>query len=196
LTAEQPATGQFCLVCRIESADNATVRRLEVPMKTKIVWRVALVAALVFMGSSTARAQTSQTRVDGLIHDFTAALDAVGPWQIVGEWLLALNTTTGKVELTATLSMVRSDNDLRQAHNHHVKMLDGVPTPIANGFRINGTAFITSNGTLAAFSGSPVVIEITGGSNLSFSNFKVTFGGAAVGHFGPDPIEGVVRLGQ
>ena len=69
----------------------------EPPMKTKILWRVVLVAALAFMGSSPALAQAPpHTRVDGLIHDFTAALDAAGPWEISGEFSLALNAASAK----------------------------------------------------------------------------------------------------
>jgi hypothetical protein len=168
---------------------------LEVPMKTKILWSVVLVAALALMGSGPALAQTPpQTRVDGMIHDFTAALDAGGPWEISGEFSLALNAATKKVELMATLSMVRADTTPRSAHTHHLLMVDGEPTAIANGFRIVGTAAITTNGSLAGFTGSPVVIEVTGGSAVVFSNFKITFGGGATGHFGPDPIDGVVSL--
>ena len=164
-------------------------------MKTKIIWRVALVAALAFMGSSPAIAQTPpQTRVDGLIHDFTAALDAAGPWEISGEFLLALNAATRKVELTAALNMVRANTEPRSSHTHHVRMVDGEPTAIANGVRIVGTAAITNSGSLAGFTGSPVVIELTGGSALVFSNFKIAFGVPAAGHFGPDPIDGVVSL--
>jgi hypothetical protein len=73
-------------------------------------------------------------------------------------------------------------------------MIDGEPTAIDNGVRIVGTAAITTNGSLAGFTGSPVAIELTGGSALVFSNFKITFGGGAIGHFGPDPIDGVVSL--
>lgn len=164
-------------------------------MKPKILWSVGLVAALAFMGSRPAMAQTPpHTRVDGLIHDFTAALDAGGPWEISGEFELALNAATRKVELTATLSMVRADTTPRSAHTHHLRMVDGEPTGIGNGVRIVGTAAITTNGSLATFTGSPVVIELTGGAALVFSNFKITFGGGAAGHYGPDPIDGVVSL--
>lgn len=164
-------------------------------MKTKILWRVVLVAALSFMGSSPALAQAPpHTRVDGLIHDFTAALDAAGPWEISGEFSLALNAATRKVELTGTLSMVRANTEPRSSHTHHLRMVDGEPSAIDNGVRIVGTAAITTNGSLAGFTGAPVVIELTGGSALVFSNFKITFGVPAAGHFGPDPIDGVVSL--
>jgi hypothetical protein len=55
---------------------------------------------------------------------------------------------------------------------------------------------LTSNGSLAAFSGSLVDIEITGSRAVPFANVAVTFGGAAAGHFGPQPIKGVVMCGR
>lgn len=125
---------------------------------------------------------------------FTAALDAAGPWEISGEFSLALNAATRKVELTGTLSMVRANTEPRSSHTHHLRMVDGEPSAIDNGVRIVGTAAITTNGSLAGFTGAPVVIELTGGSALVFSNFKITFGVPAAGHFGPDPIDGVVSL--
>jgi hypothetical protein len=88
--------------------------------------------------------------------------------------------------------MVRSDNPARAAHTHHVAVDNGEVTPLANGFRISGAARVTSNGNLAGFSGSPVVIEVTGGNTLPFSNVSVTFGGGAAAHFGDQPLHGVV----
>ena len=163
-------------------------------MRIRILRQVASSAVMAAALSSQALAQTPQTRVEGVINDFTAPLDASGPWQIVGDWTLAVNTASGKVEFQAALNMVRSENPSRQSHTHHVAMTDGQVTPIAGGYRISGTAAITSNGALAGFTGSPLEIEITGGSALNFSNVKVTFGGSAVGHFGDQPIDGVVNF--
>jgi hypothetical protein len=163
-------------------------------MRIRILGQVASAAMIAGALSSQALAQTPQTSVDGVIHDFTAALDASGPWQIVGDWTMAVNTATGKVEFQAALNMVHSENPSRQAHTHHVAMTDGQVTPIAGGYRISGTAAITSNGALAGFTGSPLDIEITGGTALNFSNLKMTFGGSAVGHFGAQPLEGVVNF--
>ena len=157
--------------------------------------RIALIMAIMWALSSQGLAQVpAPARVEGLIHDFTADLDTAGPWLIVGPWSLAVTTQTGRVEFLAALSMVRSDNPARQAHTHHVAMNDGQVTPLANGYRITGNAMITSNGATAGFSGSPVVIEITGGNAVTLANLKVTFGGSAVAHFGDQPLEGVVNF--
>ena len=64
--------------------------------------------------------------------------------------------------------------------------------PLQNGFRLNGDAVITSNGNLAGFSGSNVTVDVTGGNTVAYSNISVRFAGGAVGHFGDQPLHGVV----
>jgi hypothetical protein len=169
-------------------------------MTVRMQRQAACAAAIVLFLSSEAVAQrqpqgppTPQTRVEGQIHDFTAALDASGPWEISGEWSLFLNPS-GRVAFEAALNMVRAENTTRQSHTHHVGLTEGDVTPITGGFRITGIAVITLNGALAGFSGSPITIDLTGGEALRFSNVKVTFGGGASGHFGDQPIDGVVSL--
>jgi hypothetical protein len=88
--------------------------------------------------------------------------------------------------------MVRGDNAARAAHTHHVTLVDGDVTLLANGFRIAGAAGMTSNGNLAGFSGSTVDIQVTGGNALEVSNVTVAFGGDAAGHFGDQPLHGVI----
>lgn len=159
--------------------------------------RILVAAALVVITLGIAHQASAQSavvaRVEGTFHDYTADLDASGPWQLVGEWSGTLRTT-GRVDVLASLSMVRSDNLTRQAHTHHVALVDGVVSAIAGGYRITGTATITSNGTAAGFSGSPVVVDITGGPAVALAKIALTFQGAAVAHFGDQPIEGVVRV--
>jgi hypothetical protein len=155
-------------------------------------YRVAVLVTTIFTLASPALAQTPQTVLTGLIHDYTPPLDPAGPWQVVGDWSLTLNRASGKVDFVASMSMVRSDNALRQPHTHHISLSDGQVTALATGYRINGIASITLNGALAPFSGSPVDIEITGSSAVPFANVGVTFGGAAAAHFGPQQFKGVV----
>jgi hypothetical protein len=100
--------------------------------------------------------------------------------------------TTGRANFSAALNMVRAETSPRSAHTHQVTLTDAQVTPISNGFQISGNAVITANGNLAGFSGSPVVVEVTGGSAIPFSNISLTFGGAAIGHFGDQPFHGVV----
>jgi hypothetical protein len=161
-------------------------------MKTSILWRVASLVTITLALSSQGRAQSVEERLAGAINDYTAALDAGGPWHVTGEWSVSRKGESGKADFSAALGMVRADNPARAAHTHHVAVSDGEVTPLANGFRISGTATITSNGNLAGFSGSPVDIDVTGGNTLPFSNVTVTFGGGAVAHFGDQPLHGVV----
>ena len=169
-------------------------------MSVRMLRRAAAAAAIVVVFGSQAVAQrppspqTPQTRVDGQIHDFTAALDASGPWEISGEWSLALNTASGKVEFQAALNMVRAENAARQSHTHHIVMNNGSVTPITGGFRISGDAAVTVNGPLAGFSPTPLDIDLTGSSAVRFSNVKLTFSAPGAGHFGDQPIDGVVSL--
>jgi hypothetical protein len=160
--------------------------------RTVLVWRVAFLLAIVSALSSQGLAQASAQKFGGRINDYTAALDAGGPWHISGEWSLALKGDSGKGDFTVALSMVRSDNLVRSAHTHHVTLSDGDVTLLANGFRITGAAVMTSNGNTAGFSGSSVDIQVTGGSALPESNVTMTFGGAAATHFGDQPVHGVV----
>lgn len=156
-------------------------------------------AVLLVLAMSTEASAQAQFRLTGEIHDFTAPMDPpdpAGPWQIDGEWTLTLHTATGRIDVVAALNMIRSDNVTRAAHTHHLSMTGATATPIANGYRISGTAAFTSNGAPAPFSGSPVDIDVTGGSAVTYATVKMTFRGAAAGHFGPQALSGVVNLPQ
>ncbi|HJU08883.1 MAG TPA: hypothetical protein VJ727_10440 [Rhodanobacteraceae bacterium] len=100
-------------------------------------------------------------------------------------------------------------------HTHHISMTGGVvhdgPTDwqtmcpavssVTGGFVVTGSAYITGNGANAPFGNpSPVTICILGGSDtlqpntayVAFANVTLTIGSPASGHFGPQPIHGVV----
>ena len=161
-------------------------------MTSTILWRAASVATITLALSAQGLAQGPVHKLDGTINDYTAALDAGGPWHITGEWSLKLEGDSGTGDFTAALSMVRADNPARAAHTHHLALEGAAVTPLANGFRITGEAVLTSNGNLAGFSGSTADVQMTGGNAVSISNVTITFGGAAVGHFGDQPLHGVV----
>jgi hypothetical protein len=161
-------------------------------MRNLLLVRVASVVALtVALGSQALAQSASPFRIEGMVSDYTDALNAAGPWHITGEWSAELRGRSGRVDFHVSLGMVRSASG-GSSHTHHVALLGATVTPIANGYRLSGDAVITSNGTLAAFSDSPLDVDITGGSAVPFSNIKLTFGGSAVSHFGDQPIEGVV----
>ena len=154
---------------------------------------VTAVAAAMALSSHVLAEPSPRTQLAGLIHDYTPALDAGGPWVVVGHWTLKVNTVSEKVEFLASLSMLRSSEAVpRTPHTHHIEFNDGEVTEIAGGYRIIGTASFTSNGSPAPFTQSPVYVEITGGSAVPYANVAVIFiGAAAQAHFGPQ-IKGVV----
>lgn len=177
-------------------------------MKSKNFWWPACAALLVLGMSIGALAQSPvQGNFSGLINDYTPGtlVSPVGPWEIRGEWSLMVNGDSGTANFSAALTMVRSDYWIvlnpseqdtpqdRVAHTHHVSLVNGRITPITNGFRVTGTATITASGSPAAFSPSPLTIDITGGSSVPYSNIKLTFGSPASGHFGTYPLDGIVR---
>ena len=104
----------------------------------------------------------------------------------------------------------------RGAHTHHILMTDATvssdpadtsscptfsPTNTAL-FVVSGTAnFISGNGNAASFEkngASMLQVCVSGGtdgaSEVQYSNMTLVFAGPATGHFGTDPIHGVVRF--
>jgi hypothetical protein len=166
-------------------------------MNTRILCRVAALITIALVLSMPGQTQTSTPmRFVGIVDDFTAALDSSGPWQISGEWVLLLKASSGKADFSVPINMVRADSTTRSAHTHHVVLSDAVVTTLSNGFSISGNAIITSNGSVAGFSGSQVDVLVTGGDTLPYSNITLTFGGGAASHFGDQPFHGVVTQRQ
>lgn len=160
-------------------------------MTTTRFWRAMAFLIVVLALSAQGLAQPATPKAEGVIDDYSAA--AGGPWHVAGEWSLSVKGDSGKVDFVAALIMMRSDSETRSPHTHHIYLTDAIATPLANGYRISGpSATITSNGALAPFSGTPLEVEISGGSAVPFANVKVAFSGAAADHFGADPIDGVV----
>lgn len=161
-------------------------------------------------------------RFRGVINDFTPAtsmkpapsIKPAGPWEVRGDWSLVLKGEYGsddcKADFSAALTMERSDlgvvqngNNLndpteRMAHTHHITMKDRQVTIIPDGIQITGEASITANGSFPPPFGSTLpmlTIEITGGTgenSVRFSNITLLFGPPASGHFGTEPLHGVV----
>lgn len=102
------------------------------------------------------------------------------------------------------------------AHTHHISVVDGMvhsspaewqtmcpalKPPASSGFAVTGSAYVTGNGSNPPFGNpSSVTICILGGAStgipgtasVEYSNFTMTFGEKAAGHFGARPIHGVV----
>ncbi|HEX3396380.1 MAG TPA: hypothetical protein VHS76_06730 [Steroidobacteraceae bacterium] len=104
----------------------------------------------------------------------------------------------------------KDDPTTRGAHTHHILMTDGkisasssdwmtscpkFSPAVTGGVVISGTAFVTGNGGPPPF-GNPSMLTlcILGAGNVKYSNFTMAFDSKskASGHFGSQPIHGVV----
>ncbi len=141
-----------------------------------------------------------------------------GEWTLDLNWR---GGATFSAEMTMeTADFVNSDPNLDPgklgAHTHHISVTDGMldadstawttlcpaySSAVTGGFVVTGHAYITGNGGNVPFGNpSPVTICILGGTPtgtagaayVKFSNFELMFGPQASGHFGPQPIHGVV----
>jgi hypothetical protein len=182
------------------------IRKMEAYMRRNLVQWVALVGIFVLTAASGGQADGARgVHFNGLINDVTIA--SAGSWAIHGVWSLDLKGESGEADFTAALDMERSDlffvtnstadpNLLatRNAHTHHIAIVNGTVTSIPNGFRVSGPATVTGNGSTPPFgTASTLQVDVTGGDLVAFSNVKLIFGGNAVVHFGSQPVSGVVR---
>jgi|ERR1022692_1435413 hypothetical protein len=177
-------------------------------MKSKHLRYAAQIGVLVLMASIGALAQNrapERTKFNGLINAYSPQ-GSTGPYEVRGTWNLQLRGNSGKADFSAELNMVLSDGWVltlgggnfdpsgRNAHTHHITVHNATVTPITGGFKVNGTATITANGTNnSMISPSPLEIDITGGTNVKFSNVTLTFGAPASNHFGTEPLPGVIQ---
>jgi hypothetical protein len=174
-------------------------------MNAKFVWGgVCLMLIAAAVGAAGFYDVPNPGRLDGVINDFSPRSTAPnGPYLVNGPWSIQFRPT-GTADLTASLTMVRSDlwfvetagdaesQAARNFHSHHLRMTN-VPVTFANNtVTLSGPVTITGNGS-QVFPGSTLGVVITGGSTFGLSNIKLTFGGPAAGHFTTQPYDGVVR---
>ncbi len=174
-------------------------------MKSKHLRCVAQIGLLALVASIGALAQ-NRTHFSGVINAYSPQT-TTGPYEVRGPWSLRLKGNSSKADFFAALNMVLSDGWVltlgdgnfdpngRGAHTHHIAMLNADVTPITGGFRVNGTATVTLNGSPAPISPTPLEVDITGGTTVKFSNVALTFGTPGSMHFGTEPLPGVVRRG-
>ena len=141
----------------------------------------------------------------GVIDAHTPQTTTTGPYEVRGPWTLRLKADGSKANFSAALNMELSDGWVltknmgnfdpmaRGAHTHHITLVGADVVRTTTGLLITGTATITLNGNPAPVSPSPMVIEITGGSDVEFSNITLTFLLPGSNHFGTEPLTGVVR---
>jgi hypothetical protein len=156
----------------------------------------------------------------GLINDYSPSTVSGGPYEIRGDWALDV-VRGGTANFSADVNMETSDYGItsatavdptnpatRSPHTHHITMTNATisydtsvcpannPPTTVSGLVVNGTATTTGNGGPATFESkgaSTLQVCLMGGSELSYSNLTMVYTGPATGHFGPQPIHGVVR---
>jgi hypothetical protein len=177
-------------------------------MKSKAFqWTSRCITLLVVLAVSVgALAESRHKSLSGVINAYTPQT-TTGPYEVRGPWSLKWDCDSGKANFFAALNMEFSDGwaitknggnfdpNARGAHTHHITVLGGEVTPITNGFRIDGKAAFTLNGGPApkTIEPSDVVIEVTGGNDVEFSNITLTFLAPGSMHFGGEPLPGVVQ---
>lgn len=175
-------------------------------MKSKsLLWATLIIGLFVVAGVTCVIAGTrAPNHFAGVINDYTAVAGGTGPWEVRGPWTLDVNERTGKADFSAAVTMELTDFALsgtnigtsaRTQHTHHLTVVGGNVTSITGGFEVTGPVTITKDGGAAPMSiqGSSLVIDVTGGSLVEFSNVALTFEDGAAGHFGTTALHGVVR---
>jgi hypothetical protein len=175
-------------------------------MKSKsLLWATRIIALLVVVGVTGVIAGTrAPNHFAGVINDYTAVAGGTGPWEVRGPWTLNVNERTGNADFSAAVSMELTDFALsgasigtstRTQHTHHLTVEGGTVKTITGGFEVTGPVTIDKDGGTApkSIQGSSLVIDITGGTLVEFSNVALTFEDGAAGHFGTTPLHGVVR---
>lgn len=168
---------------------------------------MAQIGLLILVASISVLAQNPKQeglKFAGIINAYSPQT-STGPYEVRGPWNLKVNGKLGTADFSAALNMVLSDGWVltlgggdfdpngRGAHTHHISMLNAVVTPITGGFRVNGTATVTLNGSPAPVSPTPLEVDIVGGSTVRYSNVAMIFGAPGSNHFGTEPLPGVVR---
>jgi hypothetical protein len=156
----------------------------------------------------------------GTIHDYSPSTVSGGPYEMRGEWTLDV-ARAGTANFSADMAMETSDYGItgatqvdptnpatRSPHTHHISMTNVTvsydtsvcpannPPTTVSGLVVNGTATTSGNGGPATFESkgpSTLQVCIMGGSEVSFSNVTLVYSGPATGHFGTQPIHGIVR---
>lgn len=178
-------------------------------MKDKAFRWIARGIAVLFLSAGVGLlAQSSAPKTFcGVLNGYSPQTATTGPYEIRGPWCLKLKRDGLKADFSAAVNMELSDGwvvtkgnmnfdpNARGAHTHHITLIEGDVTPLSNGFQVTGTANFTLNGGPAptTVAPSPVVIQITGGSDVEYSNITLTFQSPGSNHFGSAPIPGVVR---
>jgi hypothetical protein len=179
--------------------------------------------AIAASGIASAPTQAQDIRpvkFSGVVNDYSPSTVSGGPYEIRGDWSLDvvggatanfsadLNMETSDYGITDGAQVDPTNPSTRSPHTHHISMTNATvsydtsacpansPATTVSGLAVNGTATTSGNGGPATFeSKGPSTLQVClmGGSEVSYSNVTLVYSGPATGHFGPQPIHGVVR---
>lgn len=179
-------------------------------------------AVLVFFAVVSMQGQDiRRVHFTGVLSDYTPSTVPGGPYEMRGDWSLDVSRS-GTANFSAAIAMITSDYGIssptqvdpanpatRSPHTHHVSMTNATvsydtsvcptngPATTGAGVVVTGTAVIAGNGGPASFESkgsSTLQVCIIGGSEVDYSNITFVFSGPATGHFGTQPIHGVVGV--
>jgi hypothetical protein len=186
---------------------------------TTFKWTARTAAVLILAGGVSALAQSSVPKeFRGVFNAYTPQTPAAattppappanpsGPYEVRGPWKLVFKDNMRRADFTAELNMEFSDGwvlsqakpnfdpTTRNAHTHHITLDGDVMRTATGGFQITGTANFTLNGGAAPPTVAPsqVVIVISGGADVEYSNITLTFLTPGSNHFGTAPLPGVI----
>jgi hypothetical protein len=179
--------------------------------------------AIALLAIALVRAQAQDLRLvhfSGVVNDYSPSTVSGGPYEIRGEWSLDVQRA-GTANFSADLTMETSDYGItgatqvdptnpatRSPHTHHISLTNATvsydtsvcpannPPTTGTGLVVTGTATTTGNGSPATFESkgpSTLQVCIIGGSQVDYSNVTLVYSGPATGHFGTQPIHGVIR---
>jgi hypothetical protein len=180
-----------------------------------------LVAAAMGIGTGAVAQDPGPRHLSGVINDYSPVSGNTTAWELHGPWNLTLNKETGMAHFSMSLTMGLSAvgqsattlQDITLAQHTHNITMDGMVTynptdcpaasattpPYTARIEIKNTASVFANGNVPPFGQfSPLQVCIAGGvdepnePNVQFSNITLVFAGGAGGHFGLQPIHGVV----
>ncbi len=173
-------------------------------MRRRLAWLVLLNAAIM-VAAMNASAKTP-TNFNGLINDFSpeTTVTPTGPWEMHGTWQLTVEKN--KANFSAQFTMEMSDYTLvccgidpddppaRMPHTHTISVVGGQVTRLTGGgFEVTGGTLVINKNGSPVLPNSTLTIEVTGGTSAAFTNVQLIFTGDASGHFGTQPVNGVVQ---
>jgi hypothetical protein len=172
---------------------------------SRLIAATGLLSCVALVVSVPAGAQGPvPVQFSGLINDYSPSAVSGGPYEIHGQWTLAINEWSGTADFSADMTMsgygktAAGAPDPTQggagAHTHHIKLTNttitwnttGCPTfspATFGGFQLSNTvSLLTGNGSNAPFESSPpssvLQVCVSGGEgndSVPFSNITLTF---------------------